>query len=103
MRTEPLTPNEAEEQYVPNVVIEAINELIIKNYDGASRRTFNISLHDIIEQTLELDDSFDKTIMNSRRCSNIEALFRAYGWGVKLSPADADFIASFTFSGKTKK
>ena len=102
---EPLLPQEVEQataDNIPNFVIEAFNNMIIKNW-GASKRA-NFTQDDTMTEALRIAHSrgikIDRHEIFANKWFDVESLFEEKGWLV-LYDKPACFenhAANFTFS-----
>lgn len=90
------------ENIIPNAIIQAVNELLKKEFRGHSA---SIKQKDIVSKAIELDSSLTKTIIDKKRYLDFETIFRAAGWNVSYCKPDyteSHFDAYFTFEPKVK-
>lgn len=104
-KVNPITPDEAKarkETDIPDEVIEAFNELLIKNH---SIGTNSIAIGQdevvalIVKKGLNRSDIFDKHWLD------VEDVYRAAGWIVDYDKPgyNEDYSAYFTFKRRRKK
>jgi|CXWL01.1.fsa_nt_gi hypothetical protein len=81
---------------IPDVVFEAINDLIVKNWAG-TRAT--ILQSKIVESILNRDDAITEKSIFEHRWLDIEDIYREAGWDVKYDkPAyNESYSATFIF------
>lgn len=100
----PIKPDEVvgfklPEKIIPEEVIESVNELIARNWQGKSARLDQYTLVDLIKTKLKLID--DKLIYENRWL-DFEDMYRESGWNVVYNkPAYYEtFSPSFMFTKK---
>lgn len=79
----PITPDQAKKEksdLVPEYVIEAVNNLIIKNLSPSS---FIIRQNDLISEILKIKPNITKKYLYENNFLDIEPIFGKYGWDVK--------------------
>ena len=104
IQSKPITPEQAEERFVkriPDVIIDAVNELIVENWSPITKKA-TIKQDEILERvkgTVPRNEVFKNNWLD------IEDIYRAQGWTVHYEkPAYCeDFDAYFEFSEKKKK
>ena len=102
MRTiNPITPQEVNSKRledIPDLVIEAFNELIVKNSQGATAR---INQDDAIERIMTKIDISRGDIF-AKGYLNVEPIYEAAGWAVSYDKPgyNESYEAHFIFSRK---
>ena len=82
---EPLSPKEVQDTFeVPDFVIGAFNNLLIKNYDGMSN-VISISLEEARVEIYKLNKSEQPL---QTKWLNIESLYKSKGWFVEFHSPD---------------
>jgi hypothetical protein len=95
----PITPDEVVEKkiiQIPDEVIIAFNNLIVKNWDGTKSRVYQKDIVKEIKSLMAITQSFEYDWLN------VEQLFEKQGWIVKYdSPSWGDnYEAYFLFTRK---
>jgi hypothetical protein len=98
----PITPSEIIEnlkEIIPPVVIQAVNNLLAKNYRGDWTVIFQ---DDIISEIIRLDGSYTRNQIFDEKMLDFEELYRKNGWSVEYDkPAySEDYAPKFTFQKK---
>jgi len=97
--TKPITPAEAEAQRVtviPDEVLEAFNQMIIKNLEG-DRSSFKLrEVADLAASNMQCQHKY----LYDNKWLNVESVYRRAGWKVKFdSPSIGDnYDAYFVFT-----
>ena len=98
----PIKPNEvqdAKNTYIPDAVIQCVNELIAKNWTGSSASFLQ---KDLIENVLLMDKNISREEILKNNLLDFEDLYRKEGWIVTYdSPAyNETYEANFSFKKK---
>ena len=91
----PITPQEVDKTELPNIIIEIINKLIVKNFDGESAW---IEEETIISRIIDAtkykrSEIFDKGWMND---SIIRLTYKNAGWKVRYGYYSTSYKFIFT-------
>jgi hypothetical protein len=100
MTIKPLRPSEIAEKAkleIPNVVIQAVNTLLIRNYRQGSIKIYQ---DELIKEIQKIDDSFSSADIFSGRMLDFEDVFNDFGWRVVYDkPAYCEnYEPNFTFT-----
>lgn len=98
----PFTPADAQKcksTWLPNEVIETVNELLAKNYREG---TITIKQKDIEEQVLLKMPHLSSKDLYDRNYMDIEETFRSHGWDVRYDKPgyNESYSAFFEFTPK---
>jgi hypothetical protein len=98
----PISPNEIIEnleKIIPPVVIEAVNNLLTKNYRGGRTVIFQ---DDIISEIIKLDGSYLRDQIFGEKMLDFEEIYRKNGWSVEYDkPAYSEnYAPKFIFEKK---
>lgn len=104
MAVKPIRPEQVpmiKQKDIPEPVLEAFNELIIKNFrgDGAVLRQADLVAL-MVQKGLNKEDIFANSWLD------VEPLYRAAGWSVeydKPAAGEGDYPPTFIFAFKKKK
>lgn len=108
-KTRPVTPEEAsnrKENFIPEFVIEAFNELIIKGFINNTVTIRQDAIIDLIKEKAGSNKYLNKDLISSEilenKWLNIEDTYRKYGWGVYYDRPgyNEDYHPTFTFTKK---
>lgn len=99
--TKPYSPTEAalaKQTVLPAAVINAVNELLAKNYDG---QRAVIKQKDIVGTIISQLDTTEREML-AKNWLNIEPLYELYGWKVSYDKPgyNESYDATFTFERK---
>ena len=103
----PLTPKEAKKtklEVIPDFVIQAFNELIVKNLNSYGSSSFKQKdLVDIIMKSSSQDNGFTRDDVYSNHWLDVENLYRDLGWNVQYDKPgyNENYEAFFEFSEKS--
>lgn len=100
----PIRPEEIIDQLekiIPQVVIEAVNNLLKKKYRGLEK-SFNVKEKEIIEEIMRLDSDMIREDLYKNHWLDFEEIYRNNGWKVEYDkPHYTDnYDAYFTFTVK---
>ena len=106
MQVKPITPQEAQEKFVkrvPDIIIETINDLIVKHYNPNNGEA--IVKQDEILDNVCSEETFTRNQVFKNHWLDVEDLYRSQGWTVYYDkPAYCEnYDAYFKFVGKLKK
>lgn len=98
----PISPNEIIdnlENIIPSVVIQAVNNLLTKEYKG-NRAV--ILQDEIISEIIRLDNSFTSRQIFDNKMLDFEELYRKNGWSVEYDKPgyNENYKAKFIFKKK---
>jgi hypothetical protein len=98
----PITPNEIVdnlENTIPSVVIQAVNNLLTKEYKGDR---VVILQDEIISEIIRLDNSFTSRQIFDNKMLDFEELYRKNGWSVEYDKPgyNENYKANFIFKKK---
>ena len=99
----PIKPNEIIEnldKIIPQVVVQAVNELLKEQYRG---KEVTIKQKDIISKIQSLDSSLTSDILINKKYLDFEKLYRDNGWVVSYDSPGFNESYEATFSFKEKK
>lgn len=101
-RVKPISPADiqrAKGDSIPDGVIEAFNELIIKGWDGRQ----SIVVQSEVETLIRKKTGYTGAQIHENNWLEVEDIYRKAGWKVEYeSPAyNEDFPATFTFTKKS--
>jgi hypothetical protein len=83
----PIKPSDVVSRPMPDVVLTACNELILKNF----KRDYSVVFQsELIERILELDKTITKKDLFDCGWLDIEPLYRKVGWKVKFKNPKLD-------------
>jgi len=105
-KVKPITPEEitkTKEDFIPDEVIEAFNEMIVEKWNGTESFFRQKEIVSKIEKKMKLKDTKQ---MYDEHWLDVEGIYMRLGWKVKYeSPSygDTDFESYFNFSKKDKK
>ena len=96
----PISPNDIMDNLsdiIPNVVIEAVNNLLKKEYRGDG---VSIKQDKIINEIIRLDNSLTRDFIFKYKYMDFESLYRKNGWDVEYDKPgyNENYDAYFTFS-----
>lgn len=100
IQSKPITPEQAREKFVkniPDIIIDAINELIVEHY-SPTKRSSSVKQDEILDK---VKDVYPRQTVFDNNWLDIEDIYRSQGWKVKYekpSYGDCDFDAYFLFS-----
>jgi hypothetical protein len=101
MTVEPLSPDEAKVKHaIPDQVIEAFNEMILRNLDG---RVAIVNQEDVVslirEKMKAARPDFNRREIFQERWLNVEEIYRSKGWQVEYDKPgfNESYDATFTF------
>ena len=83
MQSKPITPKQAEERFVeriPDVIIDAVNDLIAEKYSPINR-DFTITQEEILERVCG-EGKLRRADVFNNNWLDIEKLYRKSGWSV---------------------
>lgn len=100
--TKPITPDEAKKQKVtviPDFVISAFNDLILKNYSGNSAV---VSEKEVVAKILSYGPNTTRKMIYDNHWLDVEDVFREAGWKVYYDKPGycESYAATFTFTRK---
>jgi hypothetical protein len=102
IQSKPITPEQAKEKFtkrIPDIIIDAINELIVEHYSPI-KRSATVKQDEILDR---ISDTYSRRTVFDNNWLDIEDIYREQGWRVRYeSPSygDSDFDAYFEFSEK---
>lgn len=102
IQSKPITPEQAKEKFtkrIPDIIIDAINELIVEHYSPIKRSAI-VKQDEILDR---ISDTYSRRTVFDNNWLDIEDIYREQGWRVRYeSPSygDSDFDAYFEFSEK---
>lgn len=102
MSVKPITPHEIQDiknLEIPDSIIESVNELIVKYWNGSSA---SFKQPELLERVLEKDKTLTSQKIFSEHLFDFEPLFRNQGWVVEYDKPgyNESYEAYFKFSGK---
>ena len=109
--TKAISPTEAKmesAQYridrIPEVVIQAVNQLIIKEMADNAISTVTLTQKDIIAKIIQLDPSLTQSKIYENHYLDFEDVYRKEGWKVEYDkPAyNESYEPNFSFTPNTK-
>ena len=89
----PITPSqvvELKQEAMPEEVIEAFNELIIKNWNGHVAKITKNAVINLIIEKLGKEDKY-RTVISDKHYLDVEDIFEKAGWEVEFSIPSVDY------------
>lgn len=104
-QSKPISPDVAKLKFydnIPDIIIDAVNALIIKNYNPNTNSS-TVKKKDIVNAVIGDDDIKESTIYDNHWL-DFEPLYRAEGWDVEFDSPDWDehYDSFYKFSIKKK-
>jgi hypothetical protein len=98
----PLSPSEVEKKAqsdIPDCVIDAVNNLLVKEYRNGSA---TLRQKDILKEIRRIDENMTSTILFENGWMDFEPIFRKAGWSVEYDKPgyNEDYEATFKFKKK---
>lgn len=104
IQSKPITPEQAKEKFtkrIPDIIIDAINDLIVEHYSPI-KRSATIKQDEILNR---ISDTYSRQTVFDNNWLDIEDIYREQGWDVtyeKPTYGDSDFPPYFTFKERKK-
>ena len=104
-KTKPLSPadiNNSMETIIPGVIIEAVNNLLKKEFRG---RSVCLLQKDILNEILRLNNTLSKDEIFEKKWMDFESIFEKVGWKVEYDKPgyNESYESSFKFTPKKDK
>ena len=106
VQSKPITPEKVQEKFlinIPDIIIDVVNDLIVKNWDPSSKEAV-VEQEEIVSTVLKKTSTIRRDEIFNRNWLDFEDLYRQNGWDVEYDkPAYCEtYEPTFTFKKKKK-